>query len=625
VPDGVAMALEPDRDYVLRVENLAGEATARIRITSTPTPAPTPTPQPTATPAPTATPGPVVVVPTVPRPPTPVPPPPTPPPDTGGSSGSGSSGSSGGSDGSGGASSQRQPLGPRFGVNESFQASALATGLGAQYTRWIIEWSDVQPDGPGSFNQFYIDNAILQRELNNGFQMAGLIKNTPGWAQRNPEAGVRSVPQNLDAPVFAGNQINPDNYWASFVFRLASTYRGRIDVWMIWNEAEIPATGPNAIYNTWAGTPEEYYLLLKVAYKAIKAANPQARVVLTPYSYHRDKQVADGQRLPWFESFVAAALADPEGRPNGYFFDVMALNLYRNAHDLWDRVHGACSLQDNPQRCLTSTTPDDDYIRDRADRKGFRQRLAEMGVPNKPIWLTETNAMPYDDPAVPGWNTAPDGFRVTMDEQASYVIHAYALASVAGYQRIYWQKMQDARPGVDDELYGLVRHSDDAMNQAPGRLRPAYTAYQVAARYIGDAEWAQMANLTRPDSCGLPRDANLRPCWKRFAARYEWAVNYIAFQRGDRRSHVLWNQTNQPITVSIPKWGPVAVAVDKAGAETPLAPQGNRWVVTLPPASRHFDLFGGDPPGYYYVGGSPIIVVEQGVPGDAPVEVPRRG
>jgi hypothetical protein len=47
--------------------------------------------------------------------------------------------------------------------------------------------------------------------------------------------------------------------------------------------------------------------------------------------------------------------------------------------------------------------------------------------------------------------------------------------------------------------------------------------------------------------------------------------------------------------------------------------------VTLAPASRHFDLFGGDPPGYFYVGGSPLIVVEQGVPGDAPVTAPARG
>ncbi|HVG97689.1 MAG TPA: hypothetical protein VNK05_12365, partial [Chloroflexota bacterium] len=519
----------------------------------------------------------------------------------------------------------RQPLRrDRFGVNESFFAAALARQTGATWSRWVIEWSDVQPGGAGDFNAFYIDDARLNRELGAGVRMTGLIKSAPGWAQRNPGDGVRSVPLNLDEPVFVGNQINPNNYWGAFVFRLAQTYRGRIDTWMIWNEAEIPTSGPNAIYNTWTGSPAEYYRLLKVASQAIKAANPQAQIVLTPYSYFRDKDTGGGQSLPWWDQFVAAARADPEGQPNGYFFDVLALNLYRNPHDLWDRIHGACSLQDNPQLCLTSNTPDDDYVTDRADRRGFQQRLTDIGAAGKPIWLTETNAMPYDDPRVPGWNAAPDGFRVTQDEQASYVIQAMALASVAGYERIGWQKMQDARPGIDDELYGLVRNSEDPLNVDPGRLRPAFTAYGVATRYLADAEWAQMANLNRPDSCARPRDANLRPCYKRFAARFEWAANYIAFQRGDRRVHVLWNQTGQPLSLSVPKYGAGAVAVDKAGVETPLAPAGDRWAVTLPAATRHFDLFGGDPPGYFYVGGSPILIVESGVPGDAPVLVPVR-
>ena len=47
------------------------------------------------------------------------------------------------------------------------------------------------------------------------------------------------------------------------------------------------------------------------------------------------------------------------------------------------------------------------------------------------------------------------------------------------------------------------------------------------------------------------------------------------------------------------------------------------WSVELEAASRHFDLFGGDPPGYYYVGGSPRILVEEGVPAGSPLTAPR--
>jgi hypothetical protein len=44
--------------------------------------------------------------------------------------------------------------------------------------------------------------------------------------------------------------------------------------------------------------------------------------------------------------------------------------------------------------------------------------------------------------------------------------------------------------------------------------------------------------------------------------------------------------------------------------------------VTLEPATRRFTLFGGDPPGYHYIGGPAVIVVEEGVSPDAPMGAP---
>jgi hypothetical protein len=184
--------------------------------------------------------------------------------------------------------------------------------------------------------------------------------------------------------------------------------------------------------------------------------------------------------------------------------------------------------------------------------------------------------------------------------------------------------MQDDPPPPADELWGLARYSDNPLDSNASRLRPAYAAFRVVAQYMSGADWVRMANVLRPNTCGLPRDARLRPCYQRYAPRYDWAANYVAFQKGNRRANVLWNQTDQPLTVTLAKRGTAATVVDKRGNQTPLSAQGDRWVVTLAPAQRHFDLFGGDPPGYFYIGGPTIIVVEQGVPPDAPVEPPRR-
>jgi hypothetical protein len=382
---------------------------------------------------------------------------------------------------------------------------------------------------------------------------------------------------------------DPGNVWAAFVKDIVRRYAGRIDTWAIWNEVEIPATGSNAVYNTWAGTIEQYYRLLKVAWQAAHAVNPNARVMLSPYSYHKDKD--------WLNRFLRAATRDPEGKDSGYFFDLMGLNLYRNAHDLYDRKKGGVP-----------------WAAEAPDRVGVDQILSGFGL-QKPVWITEFNSMPFDETQVEGWDprTRFDGVRITQVEQASFVIQAYALGIAAGYETLFWQAMQDDRPPVPDELWGLVRYHSDPQNADPARLRPAYTAYQVAARYLSDAERVEFLTVDRAD----PNNYRSR------APRYQWWVHYVMFQRGTQRTSVLWNGNGAPVRVSLPKLGQAAKVVDKAGNETPLDPQGDRWVLALEAASRRATAFGGDPPGYFFVGGSPLLLVEEGVAPDAPVERPR--
>jgi hypothetical protein len=471
----------------------------------------------------------------------------------------------------------------RFGINEGFAAAAFAHQLGARWTRWIVDWSEVYRNGPENFSDFYVDGNVLRREIRYGYKMMAVLRGTPEWARANPEHGLRSVPKGLDLPI-----DDPDNVWAGFVRNMVRYYAGRIDTWAIWNEVEIPSTGPNARYNTWAGTIEQYYRLLKVAWQVAHATNPRSRIILAPYSYHRDKE--------WLTRLLEVARRDPEATASGYFFDVVGLNLYRNAHDVYDRKRGG--------------TP---WAAERSDRVGVDERLAQFGLA-KPVWVTELNSMPYDDTGVPGWDPATrnDGFRITLAEQASFLIHAYALGIAAGYETVFWQAMQDDPPPVPDELWGLVRYADDPDNADPRRVRPAYTAYQVAAKYLSSAERAELVTVDRPDP------ANHRA----YAPRYQWWIHDVVLQRDTRRTSVLWNGAATPAKVALPKRGTSAKLVDQRGEETPLQPEGDRWTISLAAASRRFTLFGGDPPGYHYVGGAPLLLVEEGVPADAPVDKP---
>ena len=65
---------------------------------------------------------------------------------------------------------------------------------------------------------------------------------------------------------------------------------------------------PNGAYYAWAGSVEEYYQLLRVAYLSAKRGNPQGRVHLAGLTYWVDKRVG---RPQYFERLLDLIAADP--------------------------------------------------------------------------------------------------------------------------------------------------------------------------------------------------------------------------------------------------------------------------------------------------------------------------
>jgi hypothetical protein len=456
---------------------------------------------------------------------------------------------------------------PRFGAAEAFRYDG-SSQLGINWERIIFSWSDIQPGGPNDWRaDRYFTNDTIQRELDKGMDVVGLLQFTPGWAAQNPVDGQRSVPKNLSAPA-----DSPDNYWARFAGRMAAEYKGRIDRWIIWNEPEFkPGDAGAGQSATWYGSDQEYYMLLRRAYQAIKAANPNATVIFGATSYWVDINMG---REPFFKRILSLAAADPEAPANGHFFDAVSFNLYWCADDIL-RV----------------------YVE-------MRDAMRAKGI-DKPIWLTETNAMPYDDLATP---KGTNGQRVTMQQQADFAIQALALASAAGYQRIGWYRITDGNIWRDQEVWGLLR--DD------GSKRPVFDAFKTAVGLFSDASKVSFVPTLRPDQpFGTP--------WPQDPNSYypNWQVYQVVFDRSDgRRVTVLWNATGTPLRVQVPKRGNDATLVDKTGMQNPTADTGGFYVVDLAAATVNGPV---DPDGYHYVGGPTMMLVETGVPANAPVEEPH--
>ena len=175
-----------------------------------------------------------------------------------------------------------------FGINEAFRAMSFGAVSGAGWTRYTVQWFNVQP-APDELNRHYFydhqGRSLLEMQVAAGMKVAAVVIGTPEWAAAVPglKTGT-SVPRGLNEPVFVDDPegsgelvANPDNPWGAFMHWLAREYAGLLDTFVIWNEVEIPATGSNALYNTWAGTAAEYYRLLAVAHEAVLAANPSAK------------------------------------------------------------------------------------------------------------------------------------------------------------------------------------------------------------------------------------------------------------------------------------------------------------------------------------------------------------
>jgi hypothetical protein len=282
----------------------------------------------------------------------------------------------------------------------------------------------VQQTGPASWNPFVLSakgsDGVINSEIAHGRSIAGLLLGSPTWAAKYPSFGRASVPINLDQPWSPPASDNPTtqkswpantNYWANYCYWMARHYAGRIDDWIIWNEVSIPTTisGTAGQWTQWyagrtqAESVQAYAQLLEVASRAIHAANPNAKIVLYGDPYWYDKGA-------FLSSVLAQLHADDPTNAQDGFFDVAAVNLYIGPSTFYWIVGD------------------------------LRRNLARYGWGNKEIWISETNVEPYDDPS---HRTGPTQYRVTMDEQAGFLVDAFAVSIAAGASRIEVYRMLD--------------------------------------------------------------------------------------------------------------------------------------------------------------------------------------
>ena len=307
----------------------------------------------------------------------------------------------------------------QFHCNWSFYDDAgrqrVLDALQAAGVRWVrmdTSWAGIEDVAKGARNSWYlrmVDFCVDQARIR-GMHVLMTMWLTPGWANGN--AGERVPP------------TNPADY-ADFMRWATAHFKGRVDAWEIWNE-------PDPRQSFWLGTTRQYVDLLRAAYPAIKAGDPQSLVVLGGPSCNDDLWIRD----------IYSLGAKP-------YFDVLATHPYQGMADA------------PPEQ------PDDGHAWWFTHTPAVRAVMQLYGDGNKPIWFTEMGWSQHDDwSGIANWQRG-----VTPEQQADYFIRAikYTLTNYPYVKVMFWYK-ERAQPGstnVHEQGYALL--NDDFSP------RPVYT------------------------------------------------------------------------------------------------------------------------------------------------------
>ena len=253
-------------------------------------------------------------------------------------------------------------LGPED-VNRELDAVAKTT---ATWLRVLIPWTQIER-AKGQYDWGQLD-VVMNGAFSRNLRVLGVIAYSPDWA-RPPGTSFSAPPDN------------PSDY-AAFATAVVNRYGSRVSNWQLWNEPNLPLF--------FGGTPRnapQYTDLVKAAYPAIKAVQPNSTVVLAGLS-----------RLPGEESPPAFLDKMYAAGAKGNF-DAAAAHPYVFP----------TGLAANPENGWS-------------DVAALHDVMAANGDGGKQIWMTELGAP-----------TSEDADGVSQQEQAKQITDVLAAAAATGY------------------------------------------------------------------------------------------------------------------------------------------------------------------------------------------------
>ncbi len=427
------------------------------------------------------------------------------------------------------------PQAPLFGVGVDHLTTAGGLDqVAAANISWTrlpgVQWSTVEAS-PGTYNWSVL--ADLETDLKNGssdgFKVVLLVHSTPEWARKDGGTGPWCGP-------IAEAKL-PD--FAKFMKALVARYSVapyNVKYWEIWNEEDTPYGTGDAGFGCWGDSSDAYFgggyyaEMLKAVYPQIKAADPQAQVLIGGLLLGCDPRggCAAGTSLP---SMFLEGILRNNGGP---YFDGVSFHSYDYYYGGLGEYYSpywlsasSSTLPSWPSTLPTPTHFGPVFI---AKAQFINSLLSQYGVTGKYLMNTES--------ALICGKTGQEAPCVTDDmayTKAYYIAQAYAAAIAQGLRANIWYSALGWRAS------GLL--NGDLSPQ------PAYTAFKFATSELANAAYA--GNIVSADLGGVS------------------GVMGYKFQRGSRRVWIVWSLDGSTHSITLPgvpvaAWDALGNSVTKA-------------------------------------------------------------
>lgn len=301
-----------------------------------------------------------------------------------------------------------------------------AKRLGMDYVRVDFGWQDYQsfanyaPD----FSKF--DNVVAAANAR-GLKILATIDFPPPWARSSACKDTAACPP-------ASNAL-----FANFVKKAVARYSARgVHHWEVWNEPNIVAWSPKP-------NPADYTKLLVTVSAAIRASDPHAFILMGGLAADHSSPNA-----PFISPYDFITAVAKDGGLKAV--DGVAYHPYPDGDPATSKTFEAISQ--SPTSIITA--------------------LNQAGVPNMPIWITETGAnVPAAVWGPPSQVKPQETAQVQQAQREAAVLATYP--NVASF---FWYSYQDVP--ADHLVFGLRR--------GDGTYRPSFAALQ---QVIATAKKAQ--------------------------------------------------------------------------------------------------------------------------------------